>query len=160
MKWGGYVEIGIIQLNVHKRELTVVIHVFIDVIFRREDLAHRSQKRLQHKINLLSVVPGRERQATGISVSLIICSTACFITKKAARHVTNAKKKAKQAWTNMNLSSSLKIRVTVFGATCSQAKLAPDVPPPLFGSLSKWKQSQWSKPAVRETRGWTRRGNE
>lgn len=53
----------------------------------------------------------------------------------------------------MNLSLSLKIRVTVFGATCSQAKLAPDIPTSLFESLSKWKQSQWSKPAVRETRG-------
>lgn len=145
-------EIGIIQLNVHKRELTVVIHVFVDIIFRRENLAHRSQKRLQHKINLLSVVPGRERQVTGINVFLIICSITCFIMKNAARHVTY-KKKAKQACTNMNLSSSLKIRVTVFSVTCSQAKLAPDVPTPLFGSLNKWKQSQWSKSAVRETRG-------
>lgn len=113
-----------------------------------------------------------------ISVSLIICSSViiccslpyklvlqftCFIMKKkqkTARHVRRIKKIPKQAGTNMNLSSSLKIRVTVFGATCSQAKLAPDIPTPLFESLSKWKQSQWSKPAVRGTRGRTRRGNE
>lgn len=63
---GGYMEIRIIQLNIHERELTVVIHVFVDVILRRENLAHRSQKRLQHKINLLSVrvVEGDRLQAS------------------------------------------------------------------------------------------------
>lgn len=58
-------------------ELTVVIHVLVDIVLRWEDLAHRSQKSLQHKNQFLDIhffFHQVDRRVTGISVSLIICN--------------------------------------------------------------------------------------
>lgn len=135
------------------RWLTVVIYMFVDIILCWEDLAHRSKKSLQHKqVSLLITYTWRhvqvERHATSGNVSTNPCQldvqdysllfeslwrkTNVYLFKKKGRHI----RQAKQACINMNHSSYLKITVMMFGATCSQAKLATDILTLLFKSLS------------------------
>lgn len=88
----------------HKRDRTVVIHVFVDVVLRREDLAHGRQKRLQHKIQFvvcLSQVEGDSRLQ--ISVFLIICGNVivrCSLPETLVLQITCFIMKIKKKYPN------------------------------------------------------------